>query len=258
MFEKFNQKAIDVIQSAQNWALEFEHNRLTSAHILLGLYEQTKGVQSKILNFDKIDLDKLKLIVKDSLKCEKKSSIIFSLEAREVLKSIKYPLITPMHLALAIFLNKDCYAYKILKNFDLDENKIISNLERMLQGKSRDIYIHPEDEKETTNLTDINGFFKEKIISEILSNAQSKITASGYEIMGTEQIMQAILDNPNYKIVEYLNKYGINSDSFAQNVKDIGSRSAEFENSKKQYIFTPNAFSALMLALDCAKESGSV
>ena len=76
--------------------------------------------------------------------------------------------------------------------------------------------------------------------------------------MGTEQIMQAILENKDYKIVEILNKYCINSEFFAKKVNEIPSRMAEFENSEKQIIFTPNAFSSLMLALDCAKESGSV
>ena len=45
---------------------------------------------------------------------------------------------------------------------------------------------------------------------------------------------------------------------FAEKLKSFSDRNAEFENSEKQIIFTPNAFQALLLALDCAKESGSV
>ena len=85
-----------------------------------------------------------------------------------------------------------------------------------------------------------------------------KVTTSGYEIIGTEQIMQSILDNSNYKVVELLNKYSINSEIFAQKLSEIPSRSAEFENSQKQIIFTPNAFLSLITAFDYAKESGSV
>ena len=42
-----------------------------------------------------------------------------------------------------------------------------------------------------------------------------------------------------------------------EELSHIHSRKAEFENSEKQIIFTPNAFLSLMLALDYAKESGS-
>ena len=70
------------------------------------------------------------------------------------------------------------------------------------------------------------------------------MSASGYEIVGTEQIMQAILDNKDYKIVDVLNGYSIDSESFSKKVSEVPSRSAEFENSEKQIIFTPNAFYA--------------
>ena len=268
MFEKFTQKAIDVLQSAQNCATEFRQKKVTSSHLLLGLKLQCKGVQAKILDFEKIDLSKLEELVKKEIPQENQSisgNIIFSVDAREILKAsidlankLNSALITPLHLALAIFVVKNSNAYKLIKEFGINEGKVIPNIERMIDKSSDIKQIHPENEPENIGFFDVNNFFKEEIMSSILSNAQSKITASGYEIMGTEQIMQAILDNSSYKIVEFLNKYGINSESFSNNVKSIGSRSAEFENSKKQYIFTPNAFSSLLLAFDCAKESGSV
>ena len=63
MFEKFTQKAIDVVQAAQNYAQEFCHNRVLSQHLLLGLVAQSKGVQAKILNFDKINFGELNIEV---------------------------------------------------------------------------------------------------------------------------------------------------------------------------------------------------
>ncbi len=268
MFEKFTQKAIDAVQDALNYADEFNHSKVTSEHLLMGLMAQSKGVQAKILNFDKIDFSKLKTLV--HLGAEPSSSrngkdILFSKEARGILKQaveltekLNSKFTMPQHIALAIFLNKNCAAYKTIKQFEIDEEKIISNLKRMLD-KSSDIKpVHPEIEVESSNLKNINDFFKEKVISEILSNAQSKLSAKGFEIVGTEQILQSILDNKDYKIVEILNKYSIDSDVFSEKLAQFSSRNAEFENSEKQIIFTPNAFCALMLALDYAQESGSV
>lgn len=269
MFEKFTQKSIDVIQGALNYASNFKHNRVLSTHILLGLVSQIKGVQAKILNLDKVNFGKLNTLVMESAKInpeqKEDANIIFSLDAREILKSameltnkLNSRFTTPQHIALALFLSKESSAYEIIREFDIDTEKVIQNLERMLDKSSSVKQIHPEEEPENTQLTNINDFFKEDTISKILSCAQSKLSASGYEIVGTEQIMQAILDNKEYKIVELLNKYSIDSDVFSKKVSQIPSRSAEFENSEKQIIFTPNAFSSLLLALDIAKISGSV
>lgn len=268
MFEKFTQKAIDVVQGALNYAQEFCHTRVLSQHLLMGLVAQTKGVQAKIMNFDKINFGELSIEVHSSAEANpdrKDDNIFFSSEAREILKlavelsdELNSKFIMPQHIALAIFSNRECGAYKILKKFDIDEEKIIPNLKRMLD-KSSDIHtLHPETESENTQLTNINDFFKEKTMSEILSNAQSKLSASGYEILGSEQILQSILENKDYKIVDILNKFDINAQNFDEMLSKFNSRNAEFENSEKQIIFTPNAFAALLLALDYAKESGSV
>ncbi len=267
MFEKFTQKAIDVVQAAQNYAVEFNHGKILSQHLLLGLCAQSKGVQAKILGFDKINFAELNKEVYSSEKNnpdQKIEKIIFSLEARDILKAsvdlsqqLNSKFVMPQHIALAIFSNKNCGAYKILKKFEIDEEKIISNLKRMLDKSSDIKALHPEEEIENTELTNINDFFKEKTISEILSQAQSKLIAPGYEILGTEQILQAILDNKSYEIVNILEKYNVTKNVFLEKLSHVHSRKAEFENSEKQIIFTPNAFLSLMLALDFAKESGS-
>lgn len=268
MFEKFTQKAIDVVQGALNYAQEFCHSRVLSQHLLMGLVAQTKGVQAKILNFDKINFGELSIEVHSSAPTnpnKKDDNIFFSSEARDILKSavelsseLNSKFIMPQHIALVIFSNKECGAYKILKKFDIDEERIIPNLRRMLDKSSDIDSLHPETESENTQLTNINDFFKEKTMSEILSNAQSKLSASGYEILGSEQILQSILENKDYKIVDILNKFQINAQNFDEMLSKFSSRNAEFENSEKQIIFTPNAFAALLLALDYAKESGSV
>ena len=269
MFEKFTQKAIDVVQSAQNYAAQFCHSRVLSQHLLLGLVAQSKGVQAKILGFDKINFGELTIEVHNSAEIfpdrKQNDDILFSKEAREILKKsvelteeLNSKFVMPQHIALAILMKKDCGAYNILKKFNIDEEKITQNLKRILD-KSADIKtLHPEENIENTQLSNINNFFKEKIISEILENAKAKATTSDYEIVGTEQILQSILDNKNYPIVEILNKYNVTSEKFTEKLSTFTSRQDEFENSEKQIIFTPNAFLSLMMALDCAKESGSV
>lgn len=266
MFEKFTQKAIEVVQSAQNYAKDFKHAKVLTEHLLLGLVAKTKGVQAKILNFDKINFGDLNTAVYTCFETNSNNSEpSFDKSAKDILnKAIKLSnelnskFVMPQHIALALFSDKDTGAYKLLKKFDIDEEKIVPNLIRILDKSSDIKTLHPEEVTENTQLTNINDFFSEKVISEVLSNAQSKATTQGFEIMGTEQILLSILDNKNYPVVNILNKFDVTYDVFCEKLSKFTSRNAEFENSEKQIIFTPNAFQAIVSALDCAKESGSV
>ena len=271
MFEKFTQKAIEIVTQAQEEAQRLGHYQIRSEHLLLALYIQTKGAQAKILEFDKIERSKLIEEINFSIGAKINPSghheVTFSKSARNILdetlllaKKYKSRFIMPQHIALALFSSKNSGAYNIIKKFNLNEEKIISNLTRLLDKNSNEDFEHPENLNENLNatLSNINNFFKEKNVEEILNNAASKLSAFGYEILGTEQILQSILENGDYEVTKFLDRTGINKDIFMQKLQGISSRSAEFENSEKQIIFTPNAFKAMLLAIDTARELGSV
>lgn len=271
MFEKFTQKAIEIVTQAQEEAQRLGHYQIRSEHLLLALYIQTKGAQAKILEFDKIERSKLIEEINFSIGAKINPSghheVTFSKSAKRILdetlllaKKYKSRFIMPQHIALALFSSVDSGAYKIIKKFNLNEEKIIANLTRLLDKNSNEDFEHPENLNENLNatLSNINNFFKEKNVEEILNNAASKLSAFGYEILGTEQILQSILENNDYEVTKFLDKTGVNKDVFAQKLQGISSRSAEFENSEKQIIFTPNAFKAMLLAIDTARELGSV
>lgn len=88
----------------------------------------------------------------------------------------------------------------------------------------------------------------------IFDHAVAKLTASNYEILGTEQIVQSILEDSNAEISKILAEHGINLESFGEKLKEMTSRNAEYE--EKQIIFTPNAFKTILLAIETAKELG--
>ena len=125
----------------------------------MGLVLHSKGVQAKILNFDKINFGELTVEVHTSAQSypdrKDDDNIFFSSEARDILKravelssELNSNFIMPQHIALAIFQSKDCGAYKILKKFDIDEERIIPNLKRMLDKSSDINSLHPEIENE--------------------------------------------------------------------------------------------------------------
>ena len=101
----------------------------------------------------------------------------------------------------------------------------------------------------------MQSIFKDGEAKDILDRAVAKLTASHYEILGTEQIVQSILEDKNSDVSKLLEESGVDLDNYLSKLQEISSRQAEFE--EKQIIFTPNAFKTMFLAFETAKELGS-
>ncbi len=271
MFEKFTQKAIDIIMNAQIEAGSLGADKVYSEHVLLGLVIATKGVQAKLIGVYNINIDELKdkINKKINLKKEPKTGefIPFSKSAKDVLektmeiaKFYNNSLVTPFHIALAIFHSKDSGAYEILKEFNIDEQKIIPNIMGILNKKAKKTaFKHPEQDDDNTSkqfFKKVDDLFTENSLSNLLSSAKSKLSTYGYEILGTEQITDSVLDIKDSEIVKILEKYGITKETFDEKLKTFSNRLEEY--GERQIIFTPNAFRVMLNTFEAAKEFGSV
>ncbi len=269
MLEKFTQKAIDIVQNAQIQAGNLGSDKVYSEHILLALALNNKGVEAKLIGAEKIEksilveLTNQKILSKQ--KPRKREYISFSASAKSILeKSVEIAkeynnvLIMPAHIALAIFFSKNSGAYEILREFDIDEEKIVSNLCRLIEKNSAKTYCkHPErQETQSQALNNIDSLLDEYSVSNLLKTAQSKLSTMGYEILGTEQIVESILDNSDNSITKILESYGISKEAFDGELKNFSDRNEEY--GERKIIFTPNAFRAMLLSLDTAREMGSV
>ena len=143
MFERFTQKTVDIIASAQNLAQELKHNVVYSEHLLLALIKAPKGVESKILQMAGIDPDDLEMIILRKLReksyFEKTGEIPFSKSVKNILRMAviladenKSTLIQPTHLYLAVLSTQNFGSYKILEEYDFDREKAIANLRNLL------------------------------------------------------------------------------------------------------------------------------
>lgn len=270
MLEKFTQKAIDIVQNAQIQAGNFGSDKVYSEHVLLALALNNKGVEAKLIGAEKIDRDTLIALINQKISSKRKPKmreyISFSASAKSILeksveiaKQYNNPLILPAHIALAIFFSKNSGAYEILREFDIDEEKIVSNLCRLIEKNSnKNYYKHPEkQEVQVQTFKNIDSLLNnEQTVSNLLKTAQSKLSTMGYEILGTEQIIESILDNPDNEITKILESYGISKESFDAELKNFSDRNEEY--GERKIIFTPNAFRAMLLSLDTAREMGSV
>ena len=113
---------------------------------------------------------------------------------------------------------------------------------------------HPEGE-EAGEVRKIDEIYKNFERSSIFDKAISKLTTSGYEILGTEQIVSSILENKDSDIVKLLSEFGVTQQTFDERLAELKSRDAEY--SGRKIVFTPNAFWVMNNALQAAKELGS-
>lgn len=270
MFERFTEKAVNVVSRAQEIAKEMNSASVQSEHLLLALCAEAKGVSLKIFRMYNITYEQLfneisKVI---ELKSAKEPDDVpnFSHHVKILLKdtldlAVKSgnPTILYEHLFLSVINDKNSNNVKTLEKLGFDVKTARNLLEKLVQKKTKKQY-HPECDdrgehlpnksKETDSLLYDNEESK-----KVFERAVAKLSASNYEILGTEQIFESILEDENSPLAKILASYGITEANFEEKLANVKSRKSEYEG--RQIIFTPNAFLMMSLALQTAKELGS-
>jgi len=268
MFEKFTEKAINVVSTSQNIAKETGARKVSAEHLLLALYDEAKGISLKI--FKSYDITRESLY-KEILKYQHGTSsqqiedLPFDDEYKEILKRTLdlanksgNPTILYEHLFLSVISDKKSNNYQILENLGFDIYKSKSLLEKLVQRKTRVIH-HPEFDEhreiKPNQSSATDNIFDSEEAAKVFDRAVAKLSTSTYEILGTEQILSSILEDKNSDLTKILAQYGVTDEKFEEKLSNIQSRQAEYEN--RQIIFTPNAFTIMNMALQTAKELGS-
>lgn len=270
MFEKFTEKAINVVSASQENAKLAGAIIVAPENLLLALFDEAKGISLKIFKSYDITHEKLvkeigKYISLTGGKTVQNQTLPFDDEYKEILKKALdlanksgNPTILYEHLFLSVITDKKSNNVKILEDLGFDIYKSKSLLEKLVQKKTKRLY-HPEYDEHKSKKEDksqeTDDIFKNEAASKVFERAAAKLSTSNYEIMGTEQILSSILEDKNSELTKIFAQYGITSENFDEKLANIQSRQSEYEG--RQIIFTPNAFKAMSMALETAKELGS-
>ena len=271
MFERFTEKAINIIAMAQKEAADSNTFMIYPEFILLGILQTKSNICSRMLVYGGMNPDNYREHVfkkyENVKHVIKHVDVAFSDKTKELIQrafdiaqSNQNAYIMPEHLLLALIditsnsTNSSC---DDLEHFGADIEKIKTTLLKLIDKSNKKSEVHPEQEKRKikSEYSTVQDLFKDGEAKEILDRAVSKLTASHYEILGTEQIVQSILEDSNSDLTKLLSEAGINIASYCEKLNEVSSRQAEFE--EKQIIFTPNAFKTMLLAFETAKELGS-
>ena len=269
MFEKFTEKAINVVTESQNIAKKDMCICVVPEHLLLALVSEAKGISLKIFKSYNIDFEKLKFDLFANIKVQKSDNIPEDLPFSDSMKVLLRKTLDLAsrsgnstvlyeHLFLSVILDKGSNCYRVLEanGFDIQKSRLL--LEKLVQRKTKRLY-HPEidesKDSEVNSSKETDSIFDSKESSAVLERAVSKLSTSNYEILGTEQIISSILEDRESELSKIFAKFGITYDKFEDKLSSIQSRQSEYEG--RQIIFTPNAFRTMSLAQQTAKELGS-
>ena len=268
MFEKFTEKALQIVTGAQRLALENNYAEIYPELILIAFTAQKSCFSTKLLTMSKVSLDDIVDLALKNIENNKTTAnadfVNFSDVTKNVLRDsfdlarkAKSGSITTEHLFLSLIKNENYSVTQILEKLDFDTEKAKSVLGRLFEKRTKK-NDHPEGilpkKYESEEYSKVLSIIEEPDSKSIFEHAVAKLTASNYEILGTEQIVQSILEDSTSDISQIMSEYGINLDTYGQKLKEISSRKAEYE--EKQIIFTPNAFKTILLAIETAKELG--
>ena len=148
MFERYTERARNVVVSAQDEARKAHHNYVGTEHLLLGLLREKDTLAEKVLTLFDVTEDEVRQLmtgivgVGDSalqgvqLPFSPRSKKVLELSLREAL-SLGHNYIGTEHILLGLVREDDGVACQILFDIGLTADKVRDEVIRMLSGPGR-------------------------------------------------------------------------------------------------------------------------
>jgi len=144
VFERFTERARQVVVLAQEEARALKHNYIGTEHILLGLLREEEGLAARALESLDITVERVRAQVVRIVGSGEEvtsSQIPFTPRAKKVLElalrealSLGHNYIGTEHILLGLVRENEGVAMRILLDFDADSEKIRNEVIRMLSG----------------------------------------------------------------------------------------------------------------------------
>ncbi len=269
MIERYTEKAIKVLLFAQEEAFMAKHGKLYPEHILAGIVREASGLSSKLLKSSGVNIDMLRETI-HSGKFSKyqgqspNESMPFSPGVKKILREAWYDVqsagtyyVTPENLFLSLLRDDESQVISLLKDFSVNIEKIKASVAN-ISKKSVKPSAHPEETPGARSfparIFDKSVLF-DRELKPLMETAAKKLEGTNHEAFGTEQLVQAILENKGSWACKILEQEGITQEGFEQKLKEFDSRKDEYNTNEPE--FTPKASRALYSAQDITKELGS-
>ncbi|HET8555693.1 MAG TPA: Clp protease N-terminal domain-containing protein, partial [Gaiellaceae bacterium] len=147
MFERFTERARQVVVLAQDEARALKHNYIGTEHILLGLLREEEGLAARVLESLDITVEEVRAqvarivgqgdeVTTGQIPFTPRAKKVLELALREAL-SLGHNYIGTEHILLGLVRENEGVAARILLDYDADAEKIRNEIIRMLSGPGR-------------------------------------------------------------------------------------------------------------------------
>jgi ATP-dependent Clp protease ATP-binding subunit ClpC len=155
VFERFTERAREVVVLAQDEARALRHNYIGTEHILLGLLREEEGLAARVLESLDITVEEVRAqvariigpgdepIVSGQIPFTPRAKKVLELSLREAL-SLKHNYIGTEHILLGLVRENEGVAARILLDFDADAEKIRNEIMRVLSSPRGPGLVHTE------------------------------------------------------------------------------------------------------------------
>jgi len=144
LFERFTERARQVVVLAQDEARALKHNYIGTEHILLGLLREEEGLAARVLESLDITVERVRAqvvrivgsgeeVTSGQIPFTPRAKKVLELALREAL-SLGHNYIGTEHILLGLVRENEGVAARILLDFDADSEKIRNEVIRMLSG----------------------------------------------------------------------------------------------------------------------------
>src|ERR1044072_6212106 len=147
LFERFTERARQVVVLAQDQPRALKHNYIGTEHILLGLLREEEGLAARVLESLDITVEEVRAqvarivgqgdeVTTGQIPFTPRAKKVLELALREAL-TLAHNYIGTEHILLGLVRENEGVAARILLDFDADAEKIRNEIIRMLSGPGR-------------------------------------------------------------------------------------------------------------------------
>ena len=147
MFERFTERARQVVVLAQDESRALKHDYIGTEHLLLGLLREEEGLAARVLESFELTVEEVRARVArvvgqgnepttGQIPFTPRSKAVLEASLREAI-ALGHNFIGTEHVLLGLASQEDGVAVEILRDFDVDGENIRAELMRLLGGPGR-------------------------------------------------------------------------------------------------------------------------
>ncbi|GAA0117630.1 ATP-dependent Clp protease ATP-binding subunit [Clostridium senegalense] len=168
MFNRFTERARNVLMYANDESRGFKHGYVGTEHILLAVLKEEDGISKNILNDFNINYDNVKNLIEayvgygniemseNEIALTPRTKRLFEISLVEA-RSLNQNYISPEHMTLALIREGEGVAYTIIVNLGADPLKLYKDIQKAIKGEESNIKSHSKKSKKDTKTLDKYG-----------------------------------------------------------------------------------------------------